>query len=76
MKTILFVVFAALLSIVAAQNPDQITGLPGYTGSVPFNQYGGYLLANTTNKRYLYYWFVESQNNPSKDPVLLWFVTL
>jgi len=27
---------------------------------------------NSTNGRALFYWFVESQNNPSTDPVVLW----
>jgi hypothetical protein len=33
----------------------------------------GYLNVDPTNNRNLFYWFVESQNNPATDPVVLWY---
>ncbi|KAK0407393.1 hypothetical protein QR680_019175 [Steinernema hermaphroditum] len=50
---------------------DQIFDLPGLTYDINFKQYSGYLKANL-NGHYLHYWYVESQRNPSKDPLLLW----
>eukprot|EP00457_Paulinella_chromatophora_P004405 gb/GEZN01004417.1/.p1 GENE.gb/GEZN01004417.1/~~gb/GEZN01004417.1/.p1 ORF type:complete len:563 (-),score=76.99 gb/GEZN01004417.1/:244-1932(-) len=50
---------------------DKIDSLPGI-GEVPFNQFAGYLNVNATLGRYMFYWYVESQNNPSSDPVALW----
>uniref|UniRef100_A0A8C4S397 Carboxypeptidase n=1 Tax=Erpetoichthys calabaricus TaxID=27687 RepID=A0A8C4S397_ERPCA len=50
--------------------PDQITSLPGLTETLSFRQWSGYLEASPGT--YLYYWFVESQNNPATDPLVLW----
>jgi len=53
-------------------NPDQITNLPGVNFPINFNQYGGYLTVNPAHGKKLFYWFVESQNKPATDPVVLW----
>jgi serine carboxypeptidase-like clade 2 len=52
--------------------PDLITNLPGLKNSVNFTQYAGYLEVDSISGRKLFYWFVESQSNPSTDPVVLW----
>jgi len=58
-------VFQTLTSIQA----QLITELPGY----PYRgkMYSGYLNLSNPKKK-LHYLFIESQNNPSSDPVLLW----
>ena len=38
--------------------------------TINFNQYSGYVDIGDGNN--MFYWFVESQRNPSKDPVLVW----
>ncbi|VDM47719.1 unnamed protein product [Toxocara canis] len=50
---------------------NKIYDLPGLTFEVNFNQYSGYLRSSTQGN-YLHYWFMESQGNPSSDPVVLW----
>lgn len=38
-----------------------------------WNQYSGYInITSNSGGKSLFYWFVESQNNPSADPVVLW----
>lgn len=37
-----------------------------------FNEYTGYLTANASAGAQLFYWFTESQNQPSSDPFVLW----
>jgi cathepsin A (carboxypeptidase C) len=49
---------------------DEIHDLPGLSSKLNFRQYSGYL--NASGERKLHYWFVESQSNPIKDPVILW----
>ncbi|ETN84921.1 serine carboxypeptidase [Necator americanus] len=49
---------------------DKVDDLPGLTFMPNFNQHSGYLRASAGN--YLHYWFVESQNNPRTDPLVLW----
>ncbi|CAI2357252.1 unnamed protein product [Caenorhabditis sp. 36 PRJEB53466] len=49
---------------------DRVYNLPGITYGLNFKQYSGYLNGVTGN--YLHYWFVESQGNPTTDPLVLW----
>jgi serine carboxypeptidase-like clade 1 len=59
-------------SFVCADIPDDlITSLPGFSGALPTKQYSGLIQVPGTQK-YLHYWFVVSQNEPSSDPVVLW----
>jgi cathepsin A (carboxypeptidase C) len=60
------------LSVIqAAPEEDLIKNLPRLDSpAVTFRQYGGYL--DTQSPRRLYYWFMESQGNPEKDPVMIW----
>ncbi|XP_077315357.1 lysosomal protective protein-like [Lithobates pipiens] len=58
------------LSIEAAPQKDQITYLPGLEEQPCFQQYSGYL--NVSGGKYFHYWFVESQQDPSSSPVVLW----
>jgi len=66
------VVSLLIASIAWAAVPgDQITSLPGYSGTLPSKQYSGYMDANTG--RHLHYWFVESESSTAAtDPVVLW----
>lgn len=57
--------------------PDDflITSLPLYNGSfddIPFKQYSGYMPLGDEDETALFFWFVESQTNPTTDPLTLW----
>ncbi|KAL9691070.1 hypothetical protein QQ045_011487 [Rhodiola kirilowii] len=43
--------------------------LPGYKGQLPFHLETGYISVNDSE---LFYYFIESQGDPSEDPLLLW----
>jgi len=47
-----------------------IDSLPGLSDKINFKQYAGYMPASYSTE--LFFWFVESQNDPTTDPVLLW----
>ena len=50
---------------------DQITSLPGAENlDLKFNQFSGYLTVGETKN--MHYWLVESQNNPTEDPIAFW----
>lgn len=58
----------------AAVPADKITSLPGYVGDLPSTHYSGYMPVGALSKEpgHLHYWFIESENNPASDPVVLW----
>ncbi|KAH7697148.1 Protein F41C3.5 [Aphelenchoides avenae] len=60
-----------LLAFSLASAVNEIKDLPGLTFDVKFKHYSGYLKASAT--RHLHYWLVESQRNPSTDPLVFWF---
>ncbi|VDN85616.1 unnamed protein product [Brugia pahangi] len=70
----LLLVFSTVFShttVAFIWNDDRIVNLPGLTFKPNFEQYSGFLPTKTGN--FLHYWLIESQNNPSNDPLVLWF---
>ncbi|XP_023549196.1 serine carboxypeptidase-like 20 [Cucurbita pepo subsp. pepo] len=53
-------------------NSKLISELPGFSGSFPSKHYSGYVEIDEKHGRNLFYYFVESERNPSEDPVVLW----
>lgn len=51
---------------------DLVTSLPGVPVVPNFDIYSGYLDIPNSNGKSLHYVFVESQNDPTTDPVILW----
>ncbi|OQR85681.1 hypothetical protein THRCLA_23012, partial [Thraustotheca clavata] len=49
----------------------KINSLPGSSQPIEFDQYAGYVTL-PSNGQNMFYWLVESQNNPSTDPIVLW----
>ena len=73
MNKLIFLLGLISLSFSAPVN-DFVDGLPGMNDDkpFPFKSYSGYLsVAGTT--RSLHYFYVESQNDPTNDPVVVWF---
>lgn len=58
-----------MAGVQAAPEADKVSSLPNMTLST--NYYAGYVDIPNTSKK-LHYIFVESQNDPTKDPVILW----
>lgn len=58
----------------AAVSSDEILSLPGWNQPLPSKQYGGYLSAEGGETQ-LFYLFVESERDPSTDPIILWYVS-
>lgn len=58
----------------AAIEADKVTSLPGFKGELPSTHYSGYLPVGEISgtKGHLHYWMIESENDPSSDPIVLW----
>jgi len=66
-------VLACACAVLAEIAEHRITNLPGIDNSlIKFAQYAGYITVNEEKGRNFFYWFVESQNDPKNDPVILW----
>jgi hypothetical protein len=63
-------ILATFSAAFAAVPSDEVTNLVGF-GNVISKTYSGYLNAN--NGKYLHYFLTYSLNNPSTDPIILWF---
>ncbi|KAL9454690.1 hypothetical protein AB3S75_010151 [Citrus x aurantiifolia] len=51
---------------------DKIKWLPGQPDGVDFDQYAGYVTVDPKTGRSLFYYFAESPQNSSTNPLLLW----
>jgi carboxypeptidase C (cathepsin A) len=72
MSMSLILLFVVLTVNNAAIPGDEVSGLPGWNGRLPTAQYSGYIPVDNAMTRFIHYWFVESQGDPSKDPVVMW----
>eukprot|EP01032_Pedospumella_encystans_P015354 gene15354-17568_t len=70
-----FICVLATLAIASgAVEKDRVTKLPGFVGDLPSTHYSGYIPTGNLSgvKGQLHYWLIESTNNPSTDPIVLW----
>ncbi|KAL3517890.1 hypothetical protein ACH5RR_020479 [Cinchona calisaya] len=73
--TFLLVIYLTVsLSVLSQSAPETalVTSIPGFNGTFPSKHYAGYVTVDESHGRKLYYYFVVSERNPSKDPVVLW----
>lgn len=66
-------VFATIpTDALAQQKLDKVLELPGQTFNLSFAHYAGYATVNEDSGRALFYWLVESAEDPGSKPIVLW----
>ena len=58
-------------SAFAADEADRVLSMPDMATFDTYPVYSGYL--NVDEYKSLHYMFIESQNDPANDPVIIWF---
>lgn len=71
--TLLLLLLCNLAEVVTSLSTetDKITSLPGQP-PVDFQQFSGYINVDETEKRNLFYYFVQAETDPSSKPLVLW----
>ncbi|KAK7256196.1 hypothetical protein RIF29_29634 [Crotalaria pallida] len=68
----LLLISLSFVLIQSAPESALIKQVPGFNGKIPSKHYAGYVTVDESHGRNLYYYFVESEGTPSKDPMVLW----
>ncbi|XP_057418141.1 serine carboxypeptidase-like 1 [Lotus japonicus] len=71
MRLCLLICIVLILSKPAVSS-NIIKSLPGFPGTLPFKFETGYIGVGKHEVAQLFYYFVESERNPTEDPLLLW----
>ncbi|KAB1226526.1 Serine carboxypeptidase-like 20 [Morella rubra] len=69
---VLLYIFFSFILIQSAPQSALVTEIPGLTATLPSKHYSGYVTIDQSNGKNLFYYFVESERNPTEDPVVLW----
>ena len=70
---IIFVIVLAIFVHISSQLGSKVEVLPGFEGPLPFELETGYVgLGETDDDKQVFYYFIKSENDPAKDPLMLW----
>jgi len=61
-----------ILCVFAAPKGDEVKRLPGWDLPLPSKIYSGYFASDAAGNHMQHYFFVESENDPANDPVVVW----
>ncbi|XP_051132552.1 serine carboxypeptidase-like 14 [Andrographis paniculata] len=73
---VLLTTLVVVLNIISAYSSSwefDVPVLPGYPGPLPFKLQTGYVGVGDEDERQLFYYLIESEGDPVRDPLLFWF---
>nr|VDC84834.1 unnamed protein product [Brassica rapa] len=72
MRNIYFLVVFLLSILISIHASLHVKYLPGLEGPLPFELETGYVSVGESGDVELFYYFVKSERNPDKDPLMIW----
>ncbi|RID73153.1 hypothetical protein BRARA_B00321, partial [Brassica rapa] len=72
MRNLYFLVLFPLSILILVDASLHVKYLPGLEGPLPFELETGYVSVGESGDVELFYYFVKSERNPDKDPLMIW----